>query len=56
MLALPVSARPLEPERKTVTIQGADQKDINFTVKSDNASAETVYASNRRQADRRQWR
>ena len=35
---------PLEPEKKTVTIQGADQKDINFTVKSDNASAETVYA------------
>ena len=35
---------PLEPDRKTVTIQGADQKDINFTVKADNASAETVYA------------
>ncbi len=35
---------PLEPDRKIVTLQGADQKDINFTVKADNASAETVYA------------
>ena len=35
---------PLDPDKKTVTMQGADQKDMNFTVKADNASAEIVYA------------
>jgi imidazolonepropionase-like amidohydrolase len=34
----------LEPATRTVTIQGADQTDVNFTVKPDNASSETVYA------------
>ncbi len=35
---------PLEPTTRSITIQGANQADINFTVKPDNAFSETVYA------------
>jgi len=35
---------PLEPDTRAVNIQGANQADINFTVKTDNDSSETVYA------------
>jgi imidazolonepropionase-like amidohydrolase len=34
----------LVPSEKTVTIQGENQKDVNFTVAADNASAESHYA------------
>ena len=34
----------LEPNKRSITLQGSNQNDINFTIKADNASTETVYA------------